>query len=594
MTEEIDINKVAAEFVQQNIESFYNTGKGVLKGATDKVRLFLSSSYHDYLTCVAERYSKAKSFFIRDKPTYLYDFYTPIGISCGGMSINETSVRELVKVNPFTVVTGWGGSGKSMLMRHLFIDAIIQKEKIPIFLELRELNQTEQSLLEFVRATLHSNRFELDDEYIEKAMKAGHFIFILDGFDEVQRALRKSLSRQIHQLAKNYDRNLIVVSSRPDNEFAGWQLFSVCQMNALTLEQATELVEKLPFETEFKLKFIKDLRERLFEEHKSFLSNPLLLSIMLLTYGQSADIPNKISLFYNQAYEALFQRHDALKGAFQRDRSCSLDIQDFAKVFSAFSLQTYDKRVFSFSKSDALDYVNKSKKLLSLEFNIEDYLEDAKQAVCLLIEDGLLITFSHRSFQEYFVARFILDSKPDIQKKLIDKYQENIGADDVMELLYEMSPELVERTFIIPYIEKLERSIGVKNKVGITHYLRYIKAEYDYFEIRDNTCYAIFKKNYSYEDVVSFILDKCGDLVDWSKFKESVFEEPNWLKYSEVNEMQQIKVSTLTTRDSLVRDLAFKGKYLSIKPLEAVLNIKKALIQKHQNADKSLEAILEG
>ncbi len=41
---------------------------------------------------------------------------------------------------------------------------------------------------------------------------------------------------------------------------------------------------------------------------------------MLLTYGQSLDIPNKLNIFYNQAYEVLFQRHDTLKGGFQRNK----------------------------------------------------------------------------------------------------------------------------------------------------------------------------------------------------------------------------------------------------------------------------------
>jgi hypothetical protein len=55
---------------------------------------------------------------------------------------------------------------------------------------------------------------------------------------------------------------------------------------------------------------------------------------MLLSYGQSASIPNKISVFYNQAYEALFERHDVLKDGFRRKRLTPLDIQDFARVFA--------------------------------------------------------------------------------------------------------------------------------------------------------------------------------------------------------------------------------------------------------------------
>jgi predicted NACHT family NTPase len=190
------------------------------------------------------------------------------------------------------------------------------------------------------------------------------------------------MSKQIQNLTKSYDQNTVLVSSRPDNEFSGWPSFNVLAINALTLGQACDLVDVLPFDTDMKTKFLKDLRLSLFEEHESFLSNPLLLSIMLLTYGQSADIPNKLNIFYNQAYEALFQRHDALKGAYQRDRSCGLDLQDYAKVFSAFCLQTYDKRLLQFSRSTAIDYIEKAKPILNIAFDSNEILMDALQSIC--------------------------------------------------------------------------------------------------------------------------------------------------------------------------------------------------------------------
>ena len=283
MSEEIDFNKLAVELVNKNMESFLNTGKGVLKGARDKIRLHLHRSYKDYLSCVTTRYSKAKSFFIRDEPTYLYNFYVPMGISSKGASIKSASIGRISRVNPFAVITGTGGSGKSMLMRHLFLDTIRELKKVPVFLELRELNNSDQSLTSLIQNTLHSNHFDLDNDYIEKAMRSGHFAFLLDGFDEIAEGRRSEVSKQIVRLAQNYDDNLIIVSSRPDEEFSRWAPFNVFAIDELTLDQATELVEKLPFESDVKTKFTKDLHQRLFRQHKSFLSNPLLLSIMLLT-----------------------------------------------------------------------------------------------------------------------------------------------------------------------------------------------------------------------------------------------------------------------------------------------------------------------
>ena len=89
------------------------------------------------------------------------------------------------------------------------------------------------------------------------------------------------------------------------------------RVQPLDLASAVELVRKLPFDDPVKERFVADLHGGLFKSHESFLSNPLLLSIMLLTYSDIAHIPTKLSIFYTQAYESLFQKHDALKGGFR-------------------------------------------------------------------------------------------------------------------------------------------------------------------------------------------------------------------------------------------------------------------------------------
>jgi len=65
---EIDINKVAAEFIQNNIEKFVKLGTGLLKIASDKLQLHLDRTYKLYLKTVAEKCSRTKSFLIRGEP----------------------------------------------------------------------------------------------------------------------------------------------------------------------------------------------------------------------------------------------------------------------------------------------------------------------------------------------------------------------------------------------------------------------------------------------------------------------------------------------------------------------------------------------
>jgi predicted NACHT family NTPase len=514
-----------------------------------------------------------------------------MNLTTGASTLVEASVGNLESINPFVIISGTGGSGKSMMMRHVLLNALFKTKRVPVFMELRELNQTSMSLREFVQHTLRSNHFDLDNEYIDKALKAGHFLLLFDGFDEIASSIRKRISKELIDLAKQYEKNMICVSSRPDNEFSGWSAFTVFRIQPLGLDQACQLIEKLPFDSDLKGKFLVELQHGLFEQHESFLSNPLLLSIMLLTYGQSADIPSKLSVFYNQAYEALFQRHDALKGGFQRTRQSNLDIQDFARVFAAFSIQTYDKRLFHMSRSDALKYLEQCKKILQIHFDVNHYLHDAEQAVCLLVEEGLLIGFSHRSFQEYFVARFICESSPSTQEKLIDKYQRYLFRDSVLELLTEMNPQLIERCLIISGLERLQKQLKITRKVGISHFVRYLKSEVITFEFRDDDIVGIPKPGAENVSLVRFVLQHWGTTVDYDPDSYAGFGGFS-KKYDTQDKRRTVNVANLTYKDEFVKDLSALHGTFSIYALQSALKIKDALIKKHREIGATLDDIL--
>ncbi len=310
---------------------------------------------------------------------------------------------------------------------------------------------------------------------------------------------------------------------------------------------------------------------------------------MLLTYGQGAHIPDKLSIFYGKAYEALFERHDALKGGFQRQRLTSLDIQEFARVFAAFCLQTYDKTEYQFSKTSALRYLENCKKIANLNYSASDYLEDALQAVCLLVEDGLSLVFAHRSFQEYFTARFISEANPNVQSSLIKKYREHVGPENVIGLLYEIRPEVVGRYYILPGMDQLVERIGVKKNVRITHYTRYLKLAYRDFVIGEEHIWAFRGTHNWLAQLTYFVVSRCGHLVGWSGFKNT--EET--IRFM-VKKYGRVKVVTadLSYRDNFVKDLGEGNVFQSMETLRLAMRIREAIVEKHRITEASLEEIL--
>jgi len=590
---ELEIGKMVAGFVQQNISSIVELGGNFVSGAKREVRVRLESTYKAYLEETATRYSKTKSFFIRNSSVGLYDFYVPISVRSGKTRIDNPSYYNLTRKSNRTVVLGTGGSGKSVLMKHLFIGCISTKEQVPVFVELRDLNSDPSSLIELIGRSLNSDNYNFDNEFIEKAIKKGHYAFIFDGYDEVRNSLRRKLISDLRSLSRKGPKCSIFISSRPDEVFSGIEEFDIFRVESLTLESACSLVNKLPFDEDIKEKFVSELNAGMYEKHESFLSNPLLLSIMLLTYGQNAEIPTKLSIFYSQAYEALFHRHDALKGGYKRERCTTLDIQDFAKVFSVFSLQTYDKRLFDLSKVDALSHIDRSKRHLSMSFENEDFLEDALKATCLLVEDGLRIVFSHRSFQEYFVAFYINNAPPEIQNKLLMKYWKNMRSDSVIALTYEMNKDLVERILLVPLLKELFDRIDVKKSVGITHITKFIKLNYSSINIAEESLSATCRSNNAdYSDVLHFALS----ITKPYKAPEGVYlkDEVNFLcsRYGKSEGREEYKTKDLSYRNPLIRDLAGGHGIFSIDYLAEGFEAFKSLQEKHNKTERTLAELL--
>lgn len=611
-----DINKIIADLtaklIADSASDLYKKGKSIFKGLSNDIKVKRQSSYESYLSYVYKKYSKAKSFLIRDESTQLYDFYVPMGISCGKKKSGEASIFNFTEKNPFAVIKGSAGSGKSMMMRHLFLNTIEKEERVPIFAELRRINEFNGTLIEFIRTVLNENKFTLDDDYIDRALELGHFAIFLDGFDEIALSKRKSLIKEIKKFSRDYDRNIVIISSRPEDEFSSWGQFDIWDIAPLNLAQALKLIQKVPstnIDGETRDKFLKDLEKDLFKKHESFLSNPLLLSIMVITYASSGDVPQKLSTFYENAYIALFERHDALKGAFKRDRSCPLDILEFKKIFAAFSTLTAsrllhrderrERQSLRFPKTDALNFIDDARNIsdVSNAFKTEDFLEDCIKAVCLLLEDGLEIAFAHRSFQEYFTALFIANlDEIDAQKELINSFLLSQGS-KIVDLLFEVNPLLVEKLLLVPNINALATMIGYKGKVTPTVYKKFLTNCFDIVDLshpldgeRDYIPDFIplippTKLGYTAAHTYIFALKHYSSLENFSNLSPKSLRMIGTL-YKEMPGLTKLKNGTrrdVTKVKEFLTIFANDERWgVSISKLALVLNLKDQITAKHQ------------
>lgn len=384
MPDSMDYNKITAEVIQYYVD---RAAKGVVGTGDDIIKLFrsrLRSSYSRYLKAVVNRYSKTKTILYRERPVPLYSFYEHLYLECEKASISTTDIDSVLEINSKLIITGTAGSGKSTLLKHLFLNAIEKKRSIPVYVELRNLSVFEGPLIDFLYKSLSTFGFTFDQGLFHKSMETLGFLFFLDGFDEIPDDLRLSVTTELLELARRHDKNMFVVSSRPDDEFISWDDFTELRVQPLSKEQASSLVKKLNYDPVIKAKFVSELKKELYDQHSDFLSVPLLLTIMLMTYGQNAEIPKKMHLFYSQVFDTLFNKHDATKSVYKRKMFSDLAMDDFKSLLSAFCILSHSRHASVFSHDLAITTLTNASQITGIKVQPEMFLKDLLKSVCIL------------------------------------------------------------------------------------------------------------------------------------------------------------------------------------------------------------------
>lgn len=472
---EQDYTKIISNLIQKNAE---NICKGIYKKSEQTYKQLLANTgiaFNEYLNSSVNKFKNVKTIIHNHKPVSLYEFYVDVNIKCGNDIISTNMIENILGYNNNNCITifGSGGTGKSTLFKHLFLDTIRSTELIPIFIELKNINEKEYKNIEdFIYDNLTNLNFSLEKEYFLKTLKNGKYVIFLDGYDEVKDNKKTFISDEIIRITNKYDNNHYIVSSRKNNMLErGWDNFCDFTMEPLNKRKAIQLIKNLNYDEDIKNKFLNQLQEDLFKKHKSFCSNPLLLTIMLLTYQEFAEIPDKLHIFYGRAFDVLYSRHDATKGSFVREKRLEkqgLASDDFKHVLSTFSAISYSDSKIFFEHDSLIDYIQKAKEYTDLKFDSNDFLVDLVEAVCILTLDGSEYKYQHRSFQEYFTAKFINNLTDDEQKEflnaLLEENSNSLRTDTVFTMLFEMNQTKLEKNLIIPALETLKDLISDSNE----------------------------------------------------------------------------------------------------------------------------------
>lgn len=135
----------------------------------------------NYISRVVENFQSMKSFFFVNKPKNFTDYYVCNDVVSKNEpyhAITNLSVADLSAVSDHILITGSTGTGKTMMMCHLALDACDQFDKLqkfPVYVNL--LNYDGENLIDFFFG--YYNGFSHSDDKLgfEKDIDSGRFFF---------------------------------------------------------------------------------------------------------------------------------------------------------------------------------------------------------------------------------------------------------------------------------------------------------------------------------------------------------------------------------------------------------------------------------
>jgi hypothetical protein len=273
----------------------------------------------------------------------------------------------------------------------------------------------------------------LDPDWIREQLNSGHFLFLLDGFDEVNEQRRSDIMNWILELSYSFPNSQFFITSRPYAAEtildAIWQDSHSREINELHVEPM-DIIQIGKFvnhwydayshdaEDRQQLEHLRAARERLQEALsssstlRSISSNPLLCALIcFVNADREGFVPTARGDLYNIAAETLLERRE-------KERSISF-VADFVLTKQQkFKIVSFVAEYFFARRSAQLEHESVAQHLKTFLPALGLDAAKSSEILKLLVErsqilrspDDGFVDFSHKTFQEYFYARRIVDA----------------------------------------------------------------------------------------------------------------------------------------------------------------------------------------
>ncbi len=322
------------------------------------------------------------------------------------------------------MILGKPGAGKTTFLKHLAIQCIggaFHAERVPVFITLKDFADIKEhpNLLEYLQNLLKRYSDEMENiSTLSILLKAGKFLILLDGLDEVREIDSSRILTEIKQLSQQFPQNQFVITCRIAAKEYTFEKFTEVEVADFNEKQIADFSQKWfhskndPVKAE---RFLEKLKQD--EPILELATNPLLLTLLCLVFEDVGSFPSNRAELYEIGLDVLLKKWD-VKRNIERDQVYKgLSQKRKEDLLSRIAHTTFQAGDYFFKKREIEGYISEYIQNLpnaktdpkALELDSEAVLNSIEAQHGLLVERARNIySFSHLTFHEYLTARKIV------------------------------------------------------------------------------------------------------------------------------------------------------------------------------------------
>lgn len=451
-------------------------------------------------------------------------------------SILDFRKERTGKDNQNSLLIGNGGIGKTLMLQHLFMGAAnnyISGGKVPVIVQLRDLILKDDDLVPCIVAAFKHFEPSFQNSEVEALLNAGKGQILLDGMDEIDEDDIKQFQHQLQNTMDRYPENQIILASRQCPAIKGIiRRFSPFYLLRFEWEQTELLIDKLLVEEddeEIKNLVVNFISNGFIKKDSVFATNPMLITFIVENYERLDVYKKDLFEFYEQAYNAILEGHDAEKNAYERIFHSVDDAEDFTKVFREFCALAYMDGIFDFSQTSFEEYYRKLKTVEGLnnknKMKKKNFFHDICATACMMYEKDSKILYIDPGFQEYLFAAYYRAEETEtgrtVGKMLMGRSLKEYDDRNAFDMLMNSSEDKIDVCLFKPFLDNVFRG-----KSDEEAFMQFIISGYDklHYSVLDRPLIVEYQTRYGCKSnirvesinepktvILSMLLEKLGE-----------------------------------------------------------------------------------